>query len=67
MRAYAEAARSFAGAGVIQKERSKVIDRLLLAYPNPTDQPHLIGETSLASLENTADEVYADVLAMGAI
>jgi hypothetical protein len=52
---------------VIQKERSKVIDRLLLAYPNPTNQPHLIGETSIASLENTADEVYADVLAMGAI
>jgi universal stress protein E len=67
LHAYAEAARPFAPAGVIQTEHRKAIDKLMSAYPVASEQVHFLDETPIVALEMVADEFSADVVVMGAI
>lgn len=67
LHAYAEAARPFAPAGVIQTEHRKAMDELLSDYSVPAGQLHFEDETPIVALEKVADELSADVVVMGAI
>lgn len=67
LHAYAEAARPFTPAGVIQTEHRKALDELLSAYPVPAEQLHFVDETPIVALEKIADQLSADVVVMGAI
>ena len=67
LHAYAEAARPFAPAGVIQTEHRKAMDELMSAYPVAGEQLHFLDETPIVALETVADELCADVVVMGAI
>lgn len=67
LHAYAEAARPFAPAGLIQTEHRKALDELLSAYPVTDEQLHFIDETPIVALEKTAAALSADVVVMGAI
>lgn len=67
LHAFAEAARPFAPAGVIQTEHRKALDELLADYSIPPEQLHFLDQTPIYALEKTAEELPADVVVMGAI
>jgi universal stress protein E len=64
---YAEAARPFAPAGVLEAEHRKVLDELLSAYDIPPAQLHFLDETAIAALQQETDKLKTDILVMGAI
>jgi len=64
---YAEAARPFAPAGIIEKEHRKVMDELLVAYAIEPEQLHFLDETALSALQQQTYKLKTDILVMGAI
>ncbi|GJM13711.1 MAG: hypothetical protein DHS20C12_21140 [Pseudohongiella sp.] len=64
---YAEAARPFAPAGVIEGEHRKVMDELLADYAIPAERQHFMDETAIAALQQETYKLKVDVLVMGAI
>ncbi|MFT7471379.1 MAG: universal stress protein E [Kiritimatiellia bacterium] len=64
---YAEAARPFAPAGIIEKEHRKVLDDLLSTYAIEPDQLHFLDESAVAALQRETYELGTDILVMGAI
>lgn len=65
--AYAEAARPFAPAGVIEKEHSEALTEFLSDYSLAEDQLHFMNETAIAALQKKARDLNADILVMGAL
>lgn len=64
---YAEAARPFAPAGVIEAEHRKAFDELLAAYAIAPEKLHFMDETAIAALQEESYKLKADILIMGAI
>lgn len=64
---YAEAARPFAPAGVLEKEHRQVLDELLSAYAIEPEQLHFLDETPVAALQQETYKLKTDILVMGAI
>jgi len=64
---YAEAARPFAPAGVIESEHRKVLDDLLSSYAIKPEQLHFVDETPVAALQQETYKLKTDILVMGAI
>ncbi|MBL4580907.1 MAG: universal stress protein [Gammaproteobacteria bacterium] len=64
---YAEAARPFAPAGVIEKEHREVLDELLSSYAIQPEQLHFLDETPVSALQQEAHKLKTDILIMGAI
>jgi len=64
---YAEAARPFAPAGVIEKEHRKVLDELLSSYAIQPEQLLFLDETPVSALQQETYKLETDILIMGAI
>lgn len=64
---YAETARPFAPAGVIETEHRKVLDELLSAYAIQPEQLHFLDETAISALQQETYKLKTDILVMGAI
>lgn len=64
---YAEAARPFAPAGVIEEEHRKVLDELLASYEISPERLHFLDETAIAVLQEQTYKLKTDILVMGAI
>ncbi len=64
---YAEAARPFAPAGVIEAEHRKVLDELLSAYAIEPEQLLFLDETPVSALQQETYKLKTDILIMGAI
>lgn len=64
---YAEAARPFAPAGVIEKEHRKALDELLSAYAIKPEQLRFLDETPVSALQQETYKLETDILIMGAI
>lgn len=64
---YAEAARPFAPAGVIETEHRTTMGELLSAYPITIGRLHFMDETAIAALQKITTEMKTDILVMGAI
>jgi len=64
---YAEAARPFAPAGVIESEHRKVLDELLATYSIEPEKLHFLDETPIAALQQETHKQQTDILIMGAI
>jgi universal stress protein E len=67
LHAYAEAARPFAPAGVIQSEHRKVLDELMASYSIEPEKLHFLDETAIAALQQETYKLGTDILIMGAI
>lgn len=65
--AYAEAARPFAPAGVIETGHREALTALLDNYSIPPERIHFMDETAIAALQQKAHELKTDILVMGAI
>lgn len=64
---YAEAARPFAPAGVIETEHREVLNELLSSYAIEPEQLHFLDETPVAALQQETHKLETDILVMGAI
>lgn len=64
---YAEAARPFAPAGVLEKQHRRALDELLSASAIRPEQLQFLDETAIVALQQAAQKLKADVLVMGAI
>lgn len=67
LHAYAEAARPFAPAGVIQSEHRQALDEFLSAYAMEGAKLHFEDETAIAAIEEKVNQLNIDVVVMGAI
>lgn len=65
--AYAEAARPFAPAGVLESEHRAALDELLADYSIAPERLHFMDETAIAALQAKVHEQQTDILVMGAI
>lgn len=64
---YAEAARPFAPAGVIEAEHRKALDELLADYAVSAERLHFMDETAISALQQETYNSKIDILVMGAI
>jgi len=64
---YAEAARPFAPAGVIEKEHREGLEELLAGYAIEPEQLHFLDETAVSALQQQTYKLKTDILVMGAI
>ena len=64
---YAETARPFAPAGVIESEHRQAMDDFLSDYSLPSERIHFMDETPIAALQQKTRELKTDILVMGAI
>lgn len=64
---YAEAARPFAPAGVIESEHRKAFDQLLSGYSVTPEHLHFLDEPPIIALQQEIDALKADMLVMGAL
>lgn len=65
--AYAETARPFAPAGVIEKQHRVKLDDFLSAYSLPESNLHFLDETPIMALAQKTEELDVDIIAMGAM
>lgn len=65
--AYAESARPFAVAGVIEAEHSKALHDFLAPYSVPADHLHFVDETPVMALQHQTLALNSDIVAMGAL
>ncbi len=64
---YAEAARPFAPAGVLEAEHRAALDELLAGYEIQPERLHFLDETAIAALQKVTYELKTDIMIMGAL
>lgn len=67
LHAYADAARPFAPAGVVQREHRAALDKLLANYSIPANRVHFVDETPVYAIEHQINHLPVDVVVMGAL
>lgn len=67
LHAYAELARPFAPAGVIETEHRAALDALMANYSIPASHVHFVDKTPTIAIDQQLNAQHADIVVMGAL